>query len=198
MGKEYLKVSARTTPAHNATLPFTRMLAGPMDYTPGAFGNSNLKNFVARNTMPMGLGTRAQELALYVVFESPLEMVSDYPERYAGQKEFAFIERIPSTWDEVHAIGGRPMEWVSLARRSGKDWYIGSLTNWDERSVKIPLDFLGAGSYEAEIWADAPDAAEQATHTTLSRQRVDSSTVLDVHMVSGGGNAIWIHPVENH
>ena len=195
MGKEYLKVSARTSPVHNATLPFTRMLAGPMDYTPGAFGNSDREDFIARDFMPMGLGTRAQELALYVVFESPLEMVSDYPEHYAGQKEFAFIKQVPSTWDEVHAIGGRPMEWISLARRSGSDWYVGSLTNWDARDIKIPLTFLGEGKYTAEIYADAPDSAVQATHTTLSSQLVDRTTVLNVHMVSGGGNAIWIHPV---
>jgi alpha-glucosidase len=198
MGKEYLKVSARTTPAHDATLPFTRMLAGPMDYTPGAFGNVNRENFVARDVMPMGMGTRAHELALYVVFESPLEMVSDYPERYQGQKEFDFIRRVPSTWDEVHVIGGRPMEWISLARRSGSDWYVGSVTNWDERNVKLPLSFLPAGEFVAETYADAPDAAKEATHTTLSKQTVDRNTVLEVHMVSGGGNAVWIHPATKH
>jgi len=194
LGKEYLKMSARTTPVHNATLPFTRMLAGPMDYTPGAFNNSNRENFVVRNFMPMGLGTRAQELALYVVLESPLQMVSDYPEIYAGQEAFNFIKQVPTTWDEIHAVGGTPMEWVSLARRSGKDWYIGSLTNWDQRDIKIPLTFLGEGKYVAEIYADAPDAAVEATHTTFSKVPVDQTTVLDVHMVSGGGNAIWIHP----
>lgn len=194
MGKEYLKWSARTTPAYNATLPFTRMLAGPMDYTPGAFGNSNLKNFVARNFMPMSLGTRAQELALYVVYESPLEMVSDYPEHYRGQKEFDFIKRVPATWDAIHVIGGQPMDWISLARRSGKDWYVGSITNWDQRDIEVPLSFLGEGKYVVEIYADAPDAAEVATHTTLARQTVDRNTALHVHMVSGGGNAMWIHP----
>jgi len=196
MGKEYLKGSARVTPAHNATLPFTRMLAGPMDYTPGAFGNSNLKNFVPRNVMPMGLGTRAHELALFVVFESELEMVSDYPEHYAGQKEFDFIKRVPCTWDEVHAIGGEPMQWIALARRSENDWYVGSLTNWEERDVKVPLSFLGEGKYVAEIYADAPDSAQEATHTVLTHQAVDKHTVLDVHMFSGGGNAMWIHPAE--
>lgn len=196
MGKEYLKVSARVTPAHNATLPFTRMLAGPMDYTPGAFGNTDLDHFIARDFEPMGLNTRAQELALYVVFESPLEMVCDYPEHYAGQKEFAFLKRVPSTWDQVHAIGGAPMEWISLARRSGRDWYVGSLTNWTPRDIKVPLDFLGPGKYTAEIYADAPDSAVEATHTVLTRQPVDRSTVLDVHMVSGGGNAMWIHPAD--
>lgn len=194
MGKEYLRVGARVTPAHNATLPFTRMLAGPMDYTPGAFGNTDLANFEPRHFMPMGLNTRAHELALYVVFESPLQMVSDYPEHYAGQKEFDFIKRVPCTWDEVRSLGGVPMEWISLARRTGTDWYIGSLTNWDERDVKLPLSFLGPGEYVAEIYADAPDAAREATHTVLTRQRVDRETVLAVHMVSGGGNAVWIHP----
>jgi alpha-glucosidase len=196
MGKEYLKATARTTPAHDVTLAFTRMLAGPMDYTPGAFDNRNLKNFVARNFMPMGLGTRAHELALYVVFESELQMVSDYPEHYQGQKEFDFIKRVPCTWDEVHSIAGAPMEWIALARRSGEDWYVGSLTNWEARDVKVPFSFLGDGKYVAEIYADAPDAAEEATHTVISRRTVDRTAVLNVQMVSGGGNAMWIHPVK--
>ncbi len=194
MGKEYLKWSARTTPVHNTTLPFTRMLAGPLDYTPGAFGNANRENFIARNTQPMGLGTRAHELALYVVLESPLQMASDYPEHYAGQHDFEFIKQVPATWDEVRVLNGRPMENITLARRSGKDWYIGSITNWDPRTVHVPLDFLGEGKYTAEIYADAPDAANNATHTTFTTQPVDKSTVLEVKMVSGGGNAIWIHP----
>jgi len=197
MGKEYLKVTARTSPVHNTTLPFTRMLAGPMDYTPGAFGNSNRANFVARNFMPMGLGTRAHELALYVVLESPFMMVSDYPEHYAGQKAFDFIKQVPTTWDEVRVLAGRPMENITLARRSGKDWFVGSLTNWEERTVKVPLDFLGDGQYVAEIYADAPDSAEEATHSTFTTRTVDRGTVLNVHMVSGGGNAIWIHPAAN-
>jgi alpha-glucosidase len=194
MGKEYSKWSARVTPVHNTTLPFTRMLAGPMDYTPGAFNNTNLENFIGRNKMPMSLGTRAQELALYVVFESPLEMVSDYPEQYKGQKAFDFIKQVPATWDEVRVIDGLPMRYITLARRSGKDWYIGSLTNWEERNSKVPLDFLGDGKYVAEIYADAPDAGSNATHIAFSKRPVDRTTVLDIHMVSGGGNAIWIHP----
>jgi alpha-glucosidase len=194
MGKEYSKWSDRVTPVHNTTLPFTRMLAGPLDYTPGAFNNSNLENFVARNEKPMSLGTRAQELALYVVLESPLEMVSDYPEQYQGQKAFDFIKQVPASWDEVHAIDGLPMRYISLARRSGHDWYIGSLTNWEQRDLKVPLSFLADGKYTAEIYADADDAATNATHVEFSKREVDRNTVLDVHMVSGGGNAIWIHP----
>jgi alpha-glucosidase len=86
------------------------------------------------------------------------------------------------------------MRYITLARRSGKDWYVGSLTNWEERNTKVPLDFLGDGQYVAEIYADGPDAASNATQIAFSKRPVDRSTILDVHMVSGGGNAIWIHP----
>ncbi len=194
MGKEYLKWSARTNPEHNTTLPFTRMLAGPLDYTPGAFGNATRNQFVPRNKEPMAPNTRAHELALYVVLESPLMMVSDFPEHYAGQHDFEFIKQVPTTWDEIRVLDGRPREFVSLARRSGKDWYVGLITNSDARDVKVPLSFLGDGKYTAEIYADAADAGTDATHTSFEKRPVDRESVLDVHMVSGGGNAIWIHP----
>ena len=194
MGKEYLKWSGRTTPVHNTTLPFTRMLAGPLDYTPGAFGNATRAEFVARDKEPMAPNTRAHELALYVVLESPLMMVSDYPEHYAGQHDFEFIKQVPVTWDEVRVLSGRPMENITVARRSGKDWYVGSITNWDARTVKVPLSFLGEGKYTAEIYADAADAATNATHTEFTKHSVDRSTVLEIKMAPGGGNAVWVHP----
>jgi alpha-glucosidase len=198
MGKEYLKWSARVTPTHNTTLPFTRMLAGPLDYTPGAFGNVTRDQFIPRNKEPMAPNTRAHELALYVVLESPLMMVSDFPEHYRDQNgrdqhDFEFIRQVPVTWDEVRVLNGRPMENITVARRSGNDWYVGSITNWDARAVQMPLSFLAEGKYVAEIYADAPDAGTDATHTTFTRQDVNRSTVLDVKMAPGGGNAIWIH-----
>jgi alpha-glucosidase len=196
MGKEYLKWSARVTPTHNTTLPFTRMLAGPLDYTPGAFGNVTREKFIPRDKEPMAPNTRAHELALYVVLESPLMMVSDYPEHYAGQHDFEFIRQVPVTWEDVRVLAGRPMENITVARRSGNDWYVGSITNWDARAVEVPLSFLGEGKYVAEIYADAPDAGSDATHTTFTKQDVDRSTVLDVKMAPGGGNAIWIHPAK--
>ncbi len=194
MGKEYLKWSARTTPVHNTTLPFTRMLAGPLDYTPGAFGNVTRDQFIPRDKQPMAPNTRAHELALYVVLESPLMMVSDYPEHYAGQRDFEFIKQVPVTWDEIRVLNGRPMENITVARRSGKDWYVGSITNWNPRTVQLPMTFLGEGKYTAEIYADAPDAGSDATHTTITKQPVDRSTTLEIKMAPGGGNAIWIHP----
>jgi alpha-glucosidase len=194
MGKEYLKWSGRTTPVHNTTLPFTRMLAGPLDYTPGAFGNATRDEFIARDKEPMTPNTRAHEMALYAVLESPLMMVTDYPERYAGQHDFEFIKQVPVTWDEVRVLNGRPMENITVARRSGKDWYVGAITNWDARTVQVPLSFLGEGKYVAEIYADAPDAGTDAKHTAFTKQDVDRSTVLEVKMAAGGGNAMWIHP----
>jgi alpha-glucosidase len=105
------------------------------------------------------------------------------------------VFNLSATWDEVRVIDGLPMQHITLARRSGTDWYVGSLTtNWEERNARVPLSFLGDGKYVAEIYADAPDAAGNATHITFSKRPVDRTTVLDVHMVSGGGNAIWIHP----
>lgn len=122
-------------------------------------------------------------------------MVSDYPEHYKGQPEFDFIKRVPATWDEVKVVSGRPMENITLARRSGRDWYVGSLTNWNDRDVTISLSFLGDGDYAAEMYSDAPDAAKEPTHTSFSKVGVSKSSVLEVHMAPGGGNAIWIHPV---
>lgn len=194
MGKEYLKWSARATPLHETALPFTRMLAGPLDYTPGGFGNSTRADFVPREVQPMVLGTRAHELALYVVLESPFAVVSDYPERYKGQHDFEFLKQVPATWDEVRVVSGMPMENITIARRSGSDWYVGSITNWDARTVKVPLSFLGDGKYTAEIYADAPDADSNRTHTKFTTMPVDKSTVLDVKMASGGGNAMRIVP----
>jgi alpha-glucosidase len=194
MGKEYLKWSARTNPVHNTTLPFTRMLAGPMDYTPGAFGNATRETFIARNVMPMSLGTRAHELALFVVLESPFEMVADYPEHYQGQQAFDFIKQVPTSWDDLQVLGGTPMEWITIARRSGPDWYLGSITNWTDRNVNIPLTFLGDGKFTAEIYADAPDADKEPTHTVITKKTVDKTTILNIQMAPGGGSAIWIHP----
>ena len=121
-------------------------------------------------------------------------MVSDYPEHYQGQHDFEFIKQVPVTWDEIRVLNGRPTENITVARRSGKDWYVGSITNWDARTVKVPLSFLGGGKYTGAIYADAPDANTNATHTTFTKQSVDRSMVLDVSMAPGGGNAIWIHP----
>jgi len=194
MGLEYLKWSARTTPDHDVMLAFTRMLAGPMDYAPGGFDNVTRAEFQPRNNKPMVMGTRAHQLALYVVFDSPLMMVSDYPEAYKGQKDFEFIKEVPSSWDETHVVGGKVGEFVTLARKKGSEWYLGGITNWDSREMNIPLEFLGSGEYLAEIYSDAPDAGVNPKHTTIEQRRVTASTLLKVNLAPGGGVAVRFSP----
>ena len=174
MGKEYLKWSARTTPVHNTTLPFTRMLAGPLDYTPGAFGNATRDEFIARNKEPMSPNTRAHELALYVVLESPLKMVSDYPEHYAGQHDFEFIKQVPATWDEVRVI-----DWAAdgehhrgatqrqgLVRRA-------RLPTGMRATVKVPLTSWAKASTWLRSMPMHPMRARTRRTPTFTKQAVD-------------------------
>lgn len=194
LGLEYNKWSARVTPEHNVMLAFTRLIAGPMDYTPGGFRNSTMAGFEPRNVQPMVMGTRAHQTALFVVYQSPFEMVSDDPEAYAGQKELAFLSAVPVTWDETRVLTGKVGEYIAVARRKGKEWYIGAITGRDAVEIDLPLEFLGAGSYTAEIYSDAPDAETSPTHTTLERRKVDRSMRIHTKMVPGGGQAIRIRP----
>ena len=194
MGAEYNKWSARETPVHNTTLPFTRMLAGPMDYTPGGFDNVTQEGFEPRDIEPSVMGTRVHQLALFVVFESPFQMIADHPAAYDGQKELAFLKAVPTTWDETRVLNGRPARFITIARRNGREWYLGSITNWDPREMDVPLAFLGGGQYNAEIYADGPDAATQPKESVLEKRRVDARTVLKLKLAPGGGAAIRIVP----
>jgi len=197
LGLEYNKWSARVTPDHNVMLAFTRLLAGPMDYTPGGFHNVTREAFRPRNSPPVVMGTRAHQTALFVVFLSPFEMVSDYPEAYQGQKELAFLTAVPPTWDETRVLNGKVGDYITIARRRGKEWFIGSIAGWHGTDLEVPLDFLGAGDFTATSWVDAPDAAENPTHTVMDEAKVNRSTTLKLHLVSGGGAAIRIRPAES-
>jgi alpha-glucosidase len=197
MGLEYSKWSDRITPEYDVVIPFTRMLAGPMDFTPGAMRNAAKGRFEARDIAPMSQGTRAHQLAMYVVYESPLVMVSDYPEAYEGQPGLEFIERVPTVWDETRVLGGRPAEFVAIARRRGEAWYVGAMTNWDGRRLDLPLDFLGgAGAFEAAVFADGADAATEATSLDISRKTVRAGERLALTLAPGGGAAVILSPVK--
>jgi alpha-glucosidase len=196
MGLEYSKWSDRVTPEYDVTIPFTRMLAGPMDFTPGAFRNAARGQFKAQDIEPMSQGTRAHQLAMYVVFESPLVMVSDYPEAYQNQPGLEFIEKVPTVWDDTKVLNGEPAKYVTIARRIGNNWYLGSMTNWDARDFEIPLDFLGRGDYEAQVFADGPDADKVATSLSFTKKRVTASDKLNVHLAPGGGVAVIISLVQ--
>jgi alpha-glucosidase len=195
LGMEQSKAGARDNPDSHVMLPFTRMLVGPMDYTPGGFENVTAAAFVPRMDAPMVMGTRAHHLAMYVVFEAAIQMVSDHPAAYEGQPGFEFIKGVPTSWDEMRVVDGVPGEHVTVARRRGQEWYLGSLTGWSARSLDIPLDFLGKGSYTAEIYADAPDAAQAPKHVAIEKRRVSGAARLKPALAPGGGYAVRFRPV---
>ena len=195
MGMEYNKASMRDDPEHRTMLPFTRMLAGPMDYTPGGFENVTRDAFMARNLHPMVMGTRAQQLALYVIYQAPFQMVSDWPKNYQDQPAFAFIEHVPASWDETRVLNGLPGEYITMARRKGREWFLGSITNWSARELEAPLTFLGSGRYRAEIYQDAEDAAEYPKNVSIQKQTVDPHTRLRIRMAPGGGYAVRFVPL---
>src|SRR5579875_1388661 len=195
MGMEYNKASMRDDPEHRTMLPFTRMLAGPMDYTPGGFENVTRDAFMARNLHPMVMGTRAQQLALYVIYLAPFQMVSDWPKSYQDQPAFAFIEHVPASWDESRVLNGLPGEYITMARRKGREWFLGSITNWSARELEAPLTFLGSGRYRAEIYQDAEDAAQYPKNVSIQKQTVDQHTRLRIRMAPGGGYAVRFVPL---
>lgn len=196
LGMEQSKGGTRDNPGNHAMLPFTRMLTGPLDYTPGGFDNVTKDSFISRGDKPMVMGTRTHHLALYVVYQAPFEMVSDYPAAYEGQPEFQFIKQVPASWDQIKVLNGIPGEFVTIARRKENNWYIGSITDWQPRTLQLPLFFLDNGKYMAEIYADAPDADRHPKHTVISKQQVDKKTVLKANLVSGGGYSVRIIPVK--
>jgi alpha-glucosidase len=196
MGLEHNKGEYTVTPEYDVTLPFVRLLAGPMDYTPGGFRNATRDQFKPQFVQPMVQGTRAHELAKYVVYLAPLEMVSDDPEAYEGQPEFAFLQKVPTVWDETRVLAGEPGKFITVAREKDGAWYVGSMTNWDARDVKVPLDFLGLGAYHVQIFADGADADRVATHVEISERSASRGESLNLHLAPGGGAAVILTPAQ--
>ena len=190
------KVGRRDSPVDRAVFAWTRSLVGPMDYTAGAFDNQTEDSFVARNASPQVMGTRAQQLALYVVYENPVPMVSDSPQNYAGEAAaaFQFLKDVPTTWDETHVVGGEVGEYSSVVRRHGKEWYLGSTTNWTPRDLNIPLTFLGSGKFTAEVYEDGPNAATQPKQVNIRKVSVTATSSLNIKLAPGGGAAVRFIP----
>lgn len=184
------------TPEHNVTLPFTRMALGPMDYTPGAMRNVRPSEFKANFSRPMSIGTRGHQLGMYVVYESPLQMLSDTPSAYAKEPEtMRFLGPVPSVWDETKAIAAKVGDYVVVARRSGNDWYVGGMTDGSARTVEVPLDFLDRDrEYRLTLWSDGPNADRNAEDLTIETKTVNRNSKLTVDMASGGGFVINATP----
>lgn len=180
------------TPAHNVTIPFTRMLAGPLDYHAGAFRSVRTADYAPRDVAPDVMGTRCHQLAMYVVYEDPMPMAVDYPAAYRGKPGIEFLHYVPTTWDETRVIDGKVGNYITIARRKGSEWYVGSMTDDTARELKLPLAFLGEGKFVAEIWADdasaGPNGVERETRT------VTSNDTLQVSVAAAGGQVIRIKP----
>lgn len=182
------------TPWMAVTLPYTRMFAGPMDYTPGAMRNAQQKDFRPINDNPMSLGTRCQQLAMYVIFDAPLQMLADNPTTYEKEKEcLDFITSVPTTWDETIPLDGKVGEYVALARRKGNEYFAAAMTNWTSRDMVLDFSFLPEGTYHIEIFQDGINANRNGTDYKKAETIIKKSDKLTIHLAPGGGWAARIY-----
>ena len=196
-GMENNKWETTITPEHNTTLPFTRMVAGPMDYTPGAMLNTNKEEFYINFKSPMSRGTRAHQTSMYVIYDSPLQMLCDNPSNYKKEPVYTkYISRFPTVWDKTIALEGKIGEYVVMARKNGNNWYIGGMTNWEGRSFTIPLTFLDGKKYKVEILKDGINADKHAADYQLISKEVNAGEMLIVDMAAGGGYTAILSPIE--
>jgi alpha-glucosidase len=177
-------------PRNDLTCLFCRMPAGPMDYTPGAMRNFAKGLYRFSDTEPGSDGTRARQLAMYVMYESPLQMLSDSPTLYMENREcFDFMRSVPTVWDETRGLDGRIGEWAVIARRSGETWYVGAMTDWAARELDIPTDFLGGGEWQADAFADGVNADRNGTDWRRQAVRVRAGEKIRIGLAPGGG---WV------
>ena len=175
-------------PHYDVTIPYLRMLAGPMDYTPGAMMNAMKDNFFGNNDHPMSQGTRVHQMAMYTTFEAPLQMLADSPTKYMQNQECTdFIAQIPTTFDETIALDGQLGQYTLIARRKDTTWYLAAMTDWTPRDLIVSLSFLSAGKHEVDIFADGINATKEATDYQHLRQTVSQTDSLSNHLSSGGG-----------
>ncbi len=193
-GMEWSKWSRESEPEHNVTLPFTRMFLGPMDYTPGAMRNATRTTFAAINSQPMAMGTRCHQLAMYVVYDAPLQMLSDSPSNYLREPEtMEFLGPVPTEWDDTKVLDARIADYVAVARRNGREWYVGAMNDWTPRSLQVDLSFLPEGSFTMEAYQDGVNADRNASDCKKISMQVSRSTKITLPLASGGGWAARIH-----
>ena len=194
-GLENMKWSMEDAPRYACSVPFIRMLAGPMDYTPGAMRNATKSIFRPINDDPMSQGTRCQQLAEYIVFYTPLQMLSDNPTIYMKEQECTdFITSVPTVFDETVALDGKVGEYCALARRKGNIWFVGAMTNWTGRELTLDFSFLPAGKYTAETFKDGVNADRKATDYKKETISISSGDKLTVKLANGGG---WVARLTN-
>jgi alpha-glucosidase len=188
LGHEYNMWSDRVTPDHALTVPFVRMLAGPMDWEGGAMLNGTQKTFRVVGDQPMSQGTRTQQLAQYVIYDSPLQYLAGTPSAYRAEPEFTrFLGGIPTTWDETRPLQGAIGDYVVVARRAGDSWYVAAMTDWTARKLEVPLSFLPPGEYTATIVADGKNADRSGADYKIESRTVGPRSSLPIELAPGGG-----------
>lgn len=195
-GLEQMKWSPESVDqvTYDVTIPFIRMVAGPLDYTQGAMRNASKGNYRPVNSEPMSQGTRCRQLAEYIIFESPLNMLCDNPSNYMREKECTeFIANVPTVWDNTIALDGKIGEYITIAREKDDVWYVGSLTNWDARTLDVDLSFLGEGSFKAEVFKDGANADRSGHDYKKEVIDIPSDRKLSIPMASGGGYVMKIY-----
>jgi alpha-glucosidase len=187
-GMENCKWSKDITPEHDVTLCFTRMLAGPMDYTPGAMNNKNEKDYSISFSHPMSQGTRCHQLAMYVCYDAPLQMLNDSPSNYYKETEStSFISKMPTVWDDTKILEAKVGDYILTARHKDSDWYLGAMTDWTARSLNVDLSFLGEGNYEIEIMQDGINADMSCNDYKRVVKQVTKADKLKIDLAKGGG-----------
>ena len=187
---EYNGWTDHANPVHHNLLPYIRMLAGPMDYIPATMNNATKNNFRPVGDHPMGLGTRAHAIALWIILESPMVMLPDAPSDYYRERECTeFISKLPVVWDDLYVLHAQMGEFTALARKHGEEWYVGAITNWTERDMEIDFSFLEAGEYRIEWIEDGMNANTRAIDYQLRQGAVSNEDVWTIHLASGGG---WV------
>lgn len=189
VGLEYNKMKAgMDTPHHELLIPFIRQWAGPMDFTPGSMLNTQPERHRIVHEEPMSIGTRCHQMAMYIIYESPLQMVSDSPSKYDTAPEwFPFLDAVPAVWDQTAPLLGEMGEYVAVARKSGQRWYLGVMSSGAPRDLDIPLDFLGKSKVKAVLYKDGPDADTEARSTEISSCKLGPKDTLAVHLARNGG-----------
>lgn len=193
LGNENAKwITGYPNPKHNVTLPFTRMIAGPMDYTPGSMTNSTEAGFTGQWKNPMTKGTRSQQLAMTVVYESGILTLCESPKIYEKFPEFEFLKNVPATWDSTIVIDGKIGEYIVIARKKDNNWFVGAMTNSNSRNIKLDLGFLGMINYEAVIYSDSPDADTNPSNVTITKRNVKANELINLRLAKGGGFAVYL------
>jgi len=189
MGSEYNIWSDKVTPGHDVTLPFTRMLAGAFDYEPGMLNNATQKGFRMIEGMPMSQGTRCHQLAMFVVYDNPMQIFAGNPSQAWLEPKFTeLLGSLPSTWDETSILDGKVGEYIVTARQHGSNWYIGGMSNWSPREIELKFDFLDDNaSYTATICKDGVNADRYPADYLISETIIKKGNVLKLKLAPGGG-----------